>query len=140
MVYRGSRLSPAKLKEREQKVNQLKAYLLFFEQHLANYLAQLSNTRDFFSLKYDLNQTYFTEFLTNSDIPGIEQLFHLPPYEREIITHDYTKELKHLDEDVKHIEQQRIDEYNTSIPEVTRKYDDFLDRRNAYAGSSSGPL
>ena len=58
---------------------QLKAYLLFFDQLLANYLAQLTHLRDLFSVRSDelperqgKNHTYFTHVL--HETPGIEEL------------------------------------------------------------------
>ncbi len=49
--------------ERKAQVKQLKAYLLFFEQLLANYFSQLSNVRKLFSLKTIEDKTYFTQSL-----------------------------------------------------------------------------
>lgn len=58
---------------RKAQARQLKGYLLFFEQILANYLAQLGNISQFFSPSG--KQTYFTQTL--DDVPGIQDL--LPP-------------------------------------------------------------
>jgi hypothetical protein len=44
---------------RQARIRQLRAFLLFFEQPLADYLAQLSHAADLFSLKEDLPHTYF---------------------------------------------------------------------------------
>ncbi|MFL9482800.1 hypothetical protein ACI6Q2_08465 [Chitinophagaceae bacterium LWZ2-11] len=60
--------------ERKGLVKQLKAYLLFFEQIMANYLAQLEHVQDFFS-PYDpenLPHTYFFKNVYN--VPGVEDL------------------------------------------------------------------
>lgn len=51
--------------ERQTRVRQLKAYLLFFEQLLANYLSQLANIGGFFSLDDQLRQTYFYQPLAH---------------------------------------------------------------------------
>ena len=61
-------LIPMPKKERQARIQQLKAYLLFFEQLLANYLAQLSQAGRLFSLDEKLNQTYF-----------YQELAHQPP-------------------------------------------------------------
>jgi hypothetical protein len=45
---------------RHAQSRQLKAYLMFFEQLLANHLAQLSHVNDLFSWTNESNQTYFT--------------------------------------------------------------------------------
>ena len=61
-------LVPLPKKERQARIQQLKAYLLFFEQLLANYLAQLSQVGRLFSLDEKLDQTYF-----------YQELAHQPP-------------------------------------------------------------
>ncbi len=55
---------------RKAQAKQLKGYLLFFEQILANYLAQLGNISNFF--RPAEKQTYFTQTL--DDVPGVSQL------------------------------------------------------------------
>ncbi|BAY09887.1 hypothetical protein [Calothrix sp. NIES-2098] len=45
--------------KRKALAYQLKAYLLFFDQIMANYLAQLSHVKELFSLNPELKQTYF---------------------------------------------------------------------------------
>ncbi len=52
---------------------QLKAYLTFFDQVLADYLAQLANVRRLFSLDKTLTQTYFSRYL--NDIAGVRAAF-----------------------------------------------------------------
>ncbi len=55
-------LSSHEATERHAKVRQLKGYLMLMEKHLANYLAQLSHTADFFD--YDVSSekgTYFSQ-------------------------------------------------------------------------------
>lgn len=64
---------------RKTQALQLKGYLLFYDQLLANYTAQIENMRTLFSLKPENQrrpveqQTYFTK-ISNS-VPGIEKLF-----------------------------------------------------------------
>lgn len=65
---------PATEKRRAQ-AKQLKGFLLFFEQLLANYLAQLANVRKLFSLDETVEQTYFTRDLReDSVIRGVMDL------------------------------------------------------------------
>jgi uncharacterized protein YegP (UPF0339 family) len=52
-------------KERHAQVHQLKAYLLFFEQLLANYLSQLAHVGDLFSLDEELRKSYFYQSLAH---------------------------------------------------------------------------
>ena len=48
---------------RKAQAKQLKAYLVFFEQLLVNYLGQLSNLKYLFSLDNKIRQTYFPVYL-----------------------------------------------------------------------------
>jgi hypothetical protein len=58
---------------RKAQSRQLKAFLLFFEQILANYLAQLSKVRQLFSWDEHEDSTYFTQKVTG--IANIEDLY-----------------------------------------------------------------
>jgi len=60
--------------ERHAKANQLKAYLMLAEQHLANHLSQLGNLNEFFNIDFENGQhkTYFSQKL--SSVPGVEKL------------------------------------------------------------------
>lgn len=48
---------------RKAQAQQLKGYLLFFEQLLGNFLAQIENLRKLFSYSDDIDRTYFTQAL-----------------------------------------------------------------------------
>jgi hypothetical protein len=61
--------------ERKTQAQQLKAYLLFFEQLLVNYLQQLSHVKDFFSLDTNVNRSYFTRLLSDADIAGVSGFY-----------------------------------------------------------------
>jgi len=75
-------LSESATLERKTEALQLKGYLIFYDQILANYTSQLSNIRSLFSLKpetergVDEKHTYFTQI--PETIPGLEKLlrFH----------------------------------------------------------------
>lgn len=58
---------------RRAQSRQLKAYLLFFEQMLANGLAQLAHLRQLFSWETDTDRTYFSQAVT--DLAEVEQLY-----------------------------------------------------------------
>lgn len=66
--------------ERRAIAKQLKGYLLFFDQVLANYLAQLSNVRSLFRVQFsdaELTEdphTYFFQKIKAAGFPGIEEL------------------------------------------------------------------
>ncbi|MEM7106096.1 MAG: hypothetical protein AAF502_23390 [Bacteroidota bacterium] len=57
---------------RKAQAKQLKAYLLFFEQIMADYLAQLSNIRYLFSLDDGNDRSYFSQ--VPRDIPHLSEL------------------------------------------------------------------
>ena len=58
--------------ERKIEVKQLKAYLLFFEQVMADYLKQLVNIQDLYSTQMYPYDTYFTQI--PRDIPYLESI------------------------------------------------------------------
>lgn len=58
--------------QRVTQARQLKAYMLFFEQMLVNYLSQLSNIAEVFAIDEDITQTYFSNYITNTTIKRIE--------------------------------------------------------------------
>ena len=58
--------------ERKAQAQQLKGFLLFFEQLLANYLAQLSHIKDLFSVNGGVNNTYFWQSL--DPVPDVTPL------------------------------------------------------------------
>ncbi|GGG77885.1 hypothetical protein GCM10007415_07330 [Parapedobacter pyrenivorans] len=56
---------------RRAQQRQLKGYLLFFEQLLADFFAQLTNAKRLFSIE-DIKQTYFAQYLADiKDIDGL---------------------------------------------------------------------
>jgi len=58
---------------RKAQAKQLKAYLLFFEQLLANYFAQVGHIKDLFSFYNDEARTYFSQSLIGV-VPDIDEL------------------------------------------------------------------
>jgi hypothetical protein len=60
---------------RLSKARQLQAFLLVFDQLLANYLAQLGNLRALFSADPLLRQSYFTRAV--ADLPDMSEIFAL---------------------------------------------------------------
>ena len=74
--------------ERRGRGNQLKGYLMLFEQHLVNHLAQLANLNEFFNIDYKngAKKTYFTQWL--SSVPGIEKLADKNQYSMESLETD----------------------------------------------------
>jgi hypothetical protein len=60
---------------RRAQAKQLKAYLMFFEQMLVNYLATLGNAKELFALDPTVKRTYFTRLLGEQDIAGLDTLY-----------------------------------------------------------------
>jgi hypothetical protein len=58
-----ARLPATASESRVAQARQFKAYLTFYDQLLADYLAQLGNVRRLFSLDKTLGQTYFSQYL-----------------------------------------------------------------------------
>jgi hypothetical protein len=69
---RYSQVQKSDADERKAQARQLRTYLTFFEQIMANHLAQLTNIRHLLSINSDHPDTYFT--LLPEDIPGWEEL------------------------------------------------------------------
>lgn len=65
---------------RRAQAKQLKAYLLFYDRMLADYLSQLAHLNDIFTLDPEMKKTYFSHPLhfdtntTRSQVPGIAPL------------------------------------------------------------------
>lgn len=78
-------LSESASRSRKAQAKQLKAYLLFFDQLLANYLSQLANVKDLFA--YDkanakkVLKTYFAQNLFEV-VPNIDTLISSTDYEK----------------------------------------------------------
>lgn len=61
--------------QRRAQAKQLKAYLLFYEQLLVNYLEQLTNVKELFAVDYNVTGTIFSRMIGDYDINGIEELY-----------------------------------------------------------------
>ncbi|MFK0731367.1 MAG: hypothetical protein ACFKPT_02860 [Gloeotrichia echinulata GP01] len=65
--------------KRQAQAKQLQAYLMFFDQILANYFAQLEHFKDLFALNTEGYKTYFSQMLNN--FPGAEDILNKYPDE-----------------------------------------------------------
>ena len=61
--------------KRKAQAKQLKAYLLFYEQLLVNYLEQLAHVKDLFAVDPTVKHTYFTRLLRSDEIKGLDDLY-----------------------------------------------------------------
>lgn len=97
----------------EYQVKQLKAYLIIFEQFLANYLAQLAHVRDLFSISLErdafgnplIAQTYFSQNLETlapdsadlwKDLVGLQDILNSLTEPRELYLERRNRFLNHL--------------------------------------------
>ena len=74
--------------ERKAQAKQLKAYLVFYEQLLANYLQQLSHFKDLVSLDSTVEQTYYNYLFTDSDIKDISDVYDIDAAELQALSED----------------------------------------------------
>jgi len=65
-------LSNTATAQRSAQAKQLKAYLLFFDQLLANYFAQLAHVNDLFSFSGNTRQTYFSQLVDDPEL-GLDE-------------------------------------------------------------------
>lgn len=88
-------LPPGATAERIAQQRQLKAYLMFYEQLLADFFMQLSNAHQLFSIG-NIKQTYFASFL--KDIKDIDAVYNTSglfgSLENVLATQDSTTDLK----------------------------------------------
>ncbi len=61
--------------ERKAQAAQLKAYLLFFEQIMANFLQNVQEIPRLFSPDEQLRQSYFHQVLRNDTVPNVEGIY-----------------------------------------------------------------
>jgi hypothetical protein len=100
---------------RETQVKQLKAYLLFFEQLLANQLSQLANVGRLFSLDKRLDRTYFWQAVT--DPPGIACVLDWEGEGGEDQSEDTSRP------------SDGLDRYRRELARIIGRHDPLLDRR-----------
>ncbi len=101
--------------ERKAQANQLKGYLLLFEQVLANYLSQLANFKELLSIHKKQNQTYYTQLLNT--IPNANHLF----IKQEGMLNDAYLNLEHIPAN-----------YKQGLPALNKLFDNYIDRRNRF--------
>lgn len=89
-------------RERLAMIKQLRGYLMFFEQIMANYLSQLANVKHLFSIENSIDRTYYHQVPEN--VPGLHEV----------------------------INAKDMDAFNRKLEEVTKEFDPYTDRRNRF--------
>jgi hypothetical protein len=103
-------LSPKASNKRKAEIFQLKAYLLFFEQVIANYQEQLTRFNELYALDKHVSETYFVQ--VPWDIPNLYGLIG-----------ELTEEMN---------EEQYREKVLSSVKSMMLEIDDFGKRRNAF--------
>ncbi|MBD2095620.1 hypothetical protein H6F90_10685 [Trichocoleus sp. FACHB-591] len=122
---------------RKAQAKQLKGYLVFFDQMLANYLKQLSHVRDLFSWKEQIswkgqndgNRTSFTQVL---DFPGAEKILALAELPNDETSAESFKLPEDWDEQTRQpflaFLEEKIEDENTALERRNRFLDHILAR------------
>jgi len=120
--------------KRKGQAMQLKAYLLFFDQFLANYLSQLAHVRDLFSMERDENRvgkthTYFTQLLT--EVPGITDLLVNfkkcdGKEENELPPEDFPTYLQYITENLENYQERRSRFLDHLLARFSESFSDYV--------------
>ncbi len=102
--------------KRIAQAKQLKAYLILFEQLLANILAQLAHVKELYSNTNEAQQTYFYQHI-NKNIPNATDLFKTGNHKID------DPVLEHYDITAN---------YKEGIEALIKVNDDYVDRRNRF--------
>lgn len=100
-------------KKRKAQANQLKGYLMLFEQFMANYFSQLAHFKDLLSIHKKLDNTYFYQFL--DDVPNAE-LFYA---KEDTFIQDAYLDFGNIPKN-----------YKKGLGELNKYFDNFTDRKN----------
>jgi hypothetical protein len=118
---------------RQSQAKQLKAYLLFYEQLLVNYLEQLAHVKDLFALSSTIvldgqvlpSPTYFSGLLDEADIKGVSEL-----YNYDISNPAQLQQLKDDLRQLNETETLRLDRKNRFLDHLLAR---FAEQFNDYA-------
>jgi hypothetical protein len=117
---------------RKAQAKQLKAFLLFFDQLLANYCSQLSKVREIFSMNSDIDKTYFNQPMF--EIPNVAHL-----YKEFIDANGFAKDPSDDDSsafttqwEVFKAEDESTNIHRQSLNEIIEDEETFLSRRNDF--------
>lgn len=100
-------------KKRKAQANQLKGYLMIFEQFMANYFSQLAHFKDLLSIHKKLDTTYFFQFLDS--VPNADLFYADGKNKVEDAYLDFGNIPKN---------------YKKGLGELNNYFDDFTDRKN----------
>ena len=101
---------------RRAQAKQLKAYLVLFEQLMADFLAQVGYTRQNLSIEGVAGNTYATQYLGDDIIPNISPVYGTTNTDPDIETDDEKRE--------------RIQDYQTALNGLVSMFDENKNRRS----------
>ncbi|GEO11928.1 hypothetical protein [Segetibacter aerophilus] len=144
---------------RKTKIKQLKGYLLFFDQILANYLSQLDEIKNLYATGNSNNKTYFSQPVYDTPIPDLTEddnfYSNAPPpapqmpdsenlnfYGTAALIKDFATPSLLTTVDIDDTDAYAVqwkafangkkNAYRTTLEELTEPEDDKLDRRNRF--------
>jgi len=97
---------------RKAQAKQFKGYLLIYDQLMADFFAQLSKTKDLYSLDRNLKRSYFFQYL-NHIVPDVDPLLKSVS---QCAGQDSTE----------------CEPYRVGLPRLIEQQDDFIQRRNRF--------
>jgi hypothetical protein len=121
---------------RKTKIKQFKAYLLFFDQLLANYLSQLANIKNLYSVGSNTSRTYFVQPVYDA-VTAVEAE-HLDFYGSEALLNDFVLPAgKQVDQlEGYNVEWKMFisgnNGYRQKLNEFAEPYDETFDRQNRF--------
>lgn len=120
-----SGLSEKSTAERIAQARQLKGYLMFFDQLFANFLAQVSNLKNIFSIDGNVSQTYFEQAVYQ--VPGA--LYLLKPF---VDGQSDLSDKEALAAAWKLFVENQGNDYMTATRSMNETENEFTDRRNRF--------
>ena len=121
--------------ERKSQAKQLKAYLLFFDQILASYFAQLGVVKDLLAIDGQLKRTYYTQAV--KDLQGFDELVDVLV---DYPTNDDLLLSENLFGDLDNINERRNQLLDHLIARFAEKFSEYTFLMNSIYGSASTEL
>jgi hypothetical protein len=113
--------------ERKAQVKQLEAYLIFFDQLLANYFGQLNSVKDLLSFKQDGLSTYTSQYFYSDK--DAKQLFENADFLQNKIDDTVLQQMGEANTIINQSKRSFL-KIQTGLQSITETYSQYLDRRN----------
>lgn len=123
-------LSPSSSDERKAQAQQLKGYLLHFDQLLANYLSQLGSIKELFSMNSTVKATYFSQPLYN--LPHVQRLYKQFMEANSFEAESMTRQASEFNTAWADFINDESNALLTSLSAITESTDQFVARRSGF--------